>query len=175
MRLFCGSIIMYRKIINSQDFSAADLVRLYQNWVGNYPKFFKMDLFSRLAFIASEMVLQDEADTENVQRFQERDDRAVVLCTRSASILTDRRYLETMPTAPSPALFAYTLPNVATGEIAIRNHYLGETMTYILQNDTQVEMLMRQTLVNSTKSVLGGWIEVTDETHFIVDLQIWKN
>ena len=41
------------------------------------------------------------------------------------------RFQETIQHAdsyyPSPALFVYTLPNIVTGEIAIRNKYYGET------------------------------------------------
>ena len=109
------------------------LVELYREYVKDYPKFFKMDTLSRLGFMAAELLLQ----AEGAERFVPREDRAVILANRSASIKNDKDYLETISEGnyyPSPALFVYTLPNIVTGEIAIRNKYLGETAFYVLDN-----------------------------------------
>ena len=50
------------------------LTGLYAEKVGNYPKFFKMDTLSKLGFLATELLLEGEAD-----RFISREDRAVLL------------------------------------------------------------------------------------------------
>ena len=76
---------------------------------------------------------------------------------------------------PSPAAFVYTLPNIVTGEIAIRNKYFGETSFIVLpENDPQI---MARDLQNAfldpmTTSVLGGWLDCTDENHFEAQLYL---
>ena len=96
------------------------------------PKFYKMDPLCRLGFVASELLLQAEGDRRDTPR----DDRAIILFNRSSSIQADEAYQASIQDAedyfPSPAAFVYTLPNIVTGEIAIRNHYQGETSFYIL-------------------------------------------
>ena len=150
-----------------------NLTDLYRRFVGDYPKFFKMDLLSRVGFIASELLLQQE----DASRFVPRDDRAVVLAGRYGSIYNDRAYEATIQPDnyfPSPSLFVYTLPNIVTGEIAIRNKYLGETMYYALADKEQLEPLILSTLNAQLSTVLGGWLDAKDNEHYIADLHIWK-
>lgn len=151
--------------------ASTSLTSLYRERVGDYPKYFKMDLMARAVFIAGELLLQQEGE----ERFLPREDRAVVIATRSASLMTDRQYEATMGDTPSPALFVYTLPNVPTGEVAIRNHYMGETMCYVLPDETALMPLIRATLRGKTTSVLGGWVEVRSKDDYQVKMSIWKN
>ena len=115
------------------------LVELYRRFVGDYPKFFKMDTLCRLGFIAAELLLQQpEVDASQLA--------AVILANHSASIKNDTDYLATISDGqyyPSPALFVYTLPNIVTGEIAIRHHIQGETSFYILDNADQLDSLIQ--------------------------------
>src|SRR3712207_7060242 len=50
---------------------------------------------------------------------------------------------------PSPSVFVYTLPNIVTGEIAIRNHYHGETHFFVIPRSEEhtSELQSRQYLV----------------------------
>ena len=145
------------------------LTELYRAQVGDYPKFFKMDTLSKLGFVASEMLLKDEGE----ERFVPREDRAVVLFNRMASLQADTNYQATIQDPenffPSPAAFVYTLPNIVTGEIAIRNKYYGET-SFIVTESCDAQIMARQ-LMNAfqdpmTQSILGGWLDCTDENHF---------
>ena len=145
------------------------LHQLYRHWVGDYPKFFKMDLLSKLGFIASELLLQHEGAT----RFEPREDRSVVFFNRSGSLAADSRYQETIQYAdryyPSPALFVYTLPNIVTGEIAIRNKYYGETSFFVLEKFDAGRMATvseASFLDPGCRSQLLGWVEGCDETHW---------
>ena len=99
-----------------------------------------MDPLCRLGFVTSELLLDGEAE-----RFTPREDRAVVLFTRSGSFASDSRYQQTIADPadyyPSPAVFVYTLANIVTGEIAIRNRYLGETSCYLLDGDPVPQMV----------------------------------
>ena len=151
------------------------LTALYRQYVGDYPKYYKMDPLSRLGFIASELLLQ----AEGAERFVACCDRAVIFFNHSSSICADRQYLETIADPdncfPSPSVFVYTLPNIVTGEIAIRNGYHGETSFYILPR--RDERLMQQILQAScldlaTQSILCGWLDYEDDAHFVADLHI---
>ena len=144
------------------------LVELYRRFVGDYPKFFKMDTLCRLGFIAAELLLKNEQVD------------AVILANRSASIKNDTDYLATISEGnyyPSPALFVYTLPNIVTGEIAIRHHIQGETAFYILEKDEQLEPIVRSTLATSSSplAVMAGWCECSASNEFYAKIQIWNN
>ena len=160
--------------LNGVDMSHAEqggamLTELYRAHVGDYPKFFKMDTLSKLGFVASEMLLKDESQ----ERFVPREDRAVVLFNKTASLQADTNYQATIQDPenffPSPAAFVYTLPNIVTGEIAIRNKYYGET-SFIVMESCDAHIMARQ-LMNAfqdpmTQSILGGWLDCNDENHF---------
>ena len=157
---------------------AALLTELYRAYVGDYPKFFKMDTLCKLGFVASELLLQ----AEGTQRFEPREDRAVVFFNRSASLQADTAYQATIQDPdnfyPSPAAFVYTLPNIVTGEIAIRNKYFGETSFLVLEQYD--ENIMARELQNAfqdpmTKSILGGWLDCTDENHFEAHIFLINN
>lgn len=158
------------------DATGKDLLKaLYHQYVGDYPKFYKMDGLSRLGFIASELLLQ----TEGRDRFVPSDDRAVIFFNHSSSISADRKYLESIADPenffPSPSVFVYTLPNIVTGEIAIRNHYYGETSFYILpeRSEQQMERILRASCLDpATRSVLTGWLDYEDDVHFIAEIKI---
>ena len=155
----------------------AMLTDLYKRYVGDYPKFYKMDRLSQLGFIASELLLQ----AEGRERFKDCDDRAIILFNHASSIMADRQYLSSIETPgqffPSPSLFVYTLPNIVAGELAIRNHYHGET-TFCILPERQDEV-MRQVLQaccqdETTRSILGGWVDYQDDAHYVADLTVYE-
>ena len=76
---------------------------------------------------------------------------------------------------PSPSLFVYTLPNIVTGEIAIRHHLHGETSFYSLvsRNEQLISLIQQAALSDeTTQSLLTGWIDYEDDTHFCADMYI---
>lgn len=162
------------------------LTTLYKQMIGNYPKFYKMDGLSRLGFVASEILLNAEKGDTDVERREEEgerllEERAIIFFNHSSSIASDRNYKESINDKdnyfPSPSIFVYTLPNIVTGEIAIRNHFHGETSFFILPNKD--ERMMEEILQAScrdaqSKSFLTGWIDYEDERHFEADLKIKK-
>lgn len=150
------------------------LTSLYRQMIGNYPKFYKMDGLSRLGFVASEILL-------NAEKGETDKERAIIFFNHSSSIASDRNYKESINDKdnyfPSPSIFVYTLPNIVTGEIAIRNHFQGETSFFILPDKD--ERLMEEILQAScrdaqNKSFLTGWIDYEDERHFEAELKIKK-
>ena len=154
------------------------LTALYKQIIGNYPKYYKMDGLCRLGFVASELLLKAERDegsfTEDTNKT-----RAIVFFNRSSSIASDKKYLASIVEKdnyfPSPSVFVYTLPNIVTGEIAIRNGYHGETSFYILphKNELLMQDIIETTFMDEqTTSILTGWLDYEDSEHFEADLYI---
>jgi hypothetical protein len=137
------------------------LSALYRALGVEYPKFFKMDRLSKLGFLASELLLREEDN-----RFVAREDCAVICFNRSASLDSDRLYQASIRPGeeyfPSPSLFVYTLPNILTAEIAIRNKLYGETSFYICEtfNAQQIFRTVSAAFAGGQiRSALAGWTE----------------
>ena len=133
-------------------------------------------MLSRLGFVASELLLAEEGNRSS----EPSDERAVILFNRSSSIHNDKLYLESIAGDeyfPSPSLFVYTLPNIVTGEIAIRNHYYGETSFYVFssRNDELMRQIVEVSVADDTMgSVLCGWLDFEDDEQYIADLFIMQ-
>lgn len=158
--------------LNSKVIPNPGLSELYREFVGNYPKFFKMDYLCKLGFIAAEFLLRDIPA-------QEREDCAVILFNRSGSLVTDRNFEKTIIDDenffPSPSIFVYTLANIVTGEIAIRNKIYGETSFYVLDHNDpeQMEQIVNATLTTSSPSlILYGWVDYIDENDYLADFNL---
>ena len=135
---------------------------VYKNFAFDYPKFHKMDALSKLAFMASEMVLKDE----------ENKNTALVFANRSSSLDTDMKYQESISSAenyfPSPAVFVYTLPNICLGEISIRHQLQTENAFFVMDEFDETFMnLYAGQLLKSGKAeqVLCGWVELYGENY----------
>lgn len=130
-----------------------------------YPKFFKMDHLSKLGFLASELLLRQEE-----ARFVAREDCAVICFNRSASLDADKLYQASIRPGedyfPSPSLFVYTLPNILTAEIAIRNKLYGETSFYICETFSEQQIFRTVSAAfagGRIRSALAGWTEYEGE------------
>lgn len=151
------------------------LTRIYKQTIGDYPKYYKMDMLSRLGFIASELLIS----AEGKERFEANEQRAIILFNHSSSIHADTNYLASIKEPdnyfPSPSLFVYTLPNIVAGEIAIRNHYYGETSFYILpkQDEETISQVQQAAFRDPmTHSMITGWLDYEDDTNFLADMYI---
>ena len=137
------------------------LSALYKHRGTNYRKFYKMDALSGLGFLASEILLAGS------DREQPKTDTGIILFNKSSSLEADRNYQKTIQNKddffPSPADFVYTLPNIVTGEIALRNKIYGETMFYVVSHfmtDSMSEAVNDALYASGMKCVLAGWTEV---------------
>ena len=156
------------------------LTELYRTEIGDYPKFFKMDALCKAGFIASELLLMAECPGEVTERrCYGTADRAVLLFSRSGCMAADNAYQHTIEDPdnyyPSPSLFVYTLPNILTGEIAIRNRYFGETNCILLprRDSAAMDAIVQDTLSDTgASSMLTGWIECTDPDNYHAELTI---
>jgi hypothetical protein len=123
-----------------------------------------MDILSKAGFLASELLLKD------FDREQAKEDMGIVFFNQSGSLEADTAYQQTIQDQdnyfPSPAVFVYTLPNIVTGEIAIRNKIHGETAFFILPkfNAKSIETTVQHIFCHSgLKYLLTGWVEVEEE------------
>lgn len=156
--------------------TACPLTDLYKRYVGDYPKYYKMDGLSRLGFLASELLLQAEGRREDDEMAA---DRAVILFNHTSSLDADMKFQASIADPDnffaSPSVFVYTLPNIVTGEIAIRHHYHGETSFYVLparDEQRMQQVIMASFLDAATRSMIAGWVDYVDEQHYEASLQL---
>lgn len=155
-----------------QSQGAGLLSEIYRKYVGDYPKYHKMDALSRLAFLATELLLSRGDVPQDSER-------ATILFNRTSSVVADRCHLGSIAKPgefyPSPSVFLGTLPNIATGEIAIRHGYTGETSLYI--TDFRDEALMKKVVRSSFslggfRSLICGFVDCDRGDSFEADLKI---
>jgi hypothetical protein len=140
--------------------------KAYHNFAINYPKFFKMDSLSKLAFIGAEILLKNENNESKENNI------ALVFANNSSSLDTDVKYQKSIADPenyfPSPAVFVYTLPNICLGEISIRHQLKSENSFFIFETFNPAFMAnYAKILLDSNKAdkVLCGWIEYYDEEY----------
>ena len=169
-----GYVSVNGRVLEHEAEGNALLSELYRSYIADWPKFFKMDTLSKAGFVASELLFK-----ETVERRLEADEftqsRAIVLFGSTASLCADRNYQETIQDKdnyyPSPALFVYTLPNIVTGEIAIRNHWRGESSFYVLEAPDAAQMAFHLACAfqdSVTESILAGWVDSRNNDDFQV-------
>ena len=155
-----GDVVFTTESNGFSDFSK----KAYHNFAMNYPKFFKMDNLSKLAFIGSELLLNSVIDAAAENNI------ALLFANKSASLDTDVKYQNSISDAenyfPSPAVFVYTLPNICLGEIAIKNQLKSENSFFIFEAFNSAFMMQyANVLLNTNKAekVLCGWVEYYQE------------
>jgi 3-oxoacyl-[acyl-carrier-protein] synthase-1 len=184
VRLTPSKVIVDGRELDCEGEGMELLTNLYKRFIDDYPKYYKMDALCRLGFVASELLLKMEDGRCKMDdgRREMRESRAIVLFNRSSSIQADLSYQASIQDPenyfPSPSAFVYTLPNIVTGEIAIRNHYQGETSFYILPEKD--EQLMEQVIAASfedrgTQSMICGWLDYQDDANFEAKLELRVN
>jgi len=166
------SVTVCGRALEHEHTGSALLTEIYRAHVADWPKFFKMDTLSKAGYLTSELLLK-ELGERRLEAEEYTSARAIVLFGTTASLCADRNYQETIQDAdnyyPSPALFVYTLPNIVTGEIAIRNHYRGETSFYVLDGYDAGSMAFHLKCAfqdSTTESVLAGWVDSTGNDDF---------
>ena len=149
------------KVSPSQMADCNFLTAIYRERGFNYPKFHKMDELSKAGFLVSEMAIG------SLTFPLDKKTTGVVFFNRESSLPTDINFEATIKDAdnffPSPSVFVYTLPNILSGEVCIRNGVQGESSFYVLENldinsigNVCVDMLA------TNSAVVCGWLEIVD-------------
>ncbi len=157
-----GKILENAKVLFSskeRETSADFLKSVYKDLKLNYPKFFKMDLFSKLGFIASELLFRNDSIPAST---------ALIFANSNSSLQTDENYFESMSSFPSPGLFVYTLPNIMLGEISIRHQLISENC-FLIMETFDAELFENQILANiaaedGAKAVCG-WVDLHSDEY----------
>lgn len=173
-------LVVDGRIVSESKAATGFVAEVYREFIGDYPKFFKMDALCKVGFVASEMLLRAEKDCPIEERVAYNTaERAIVLFNATSSLSDDTNYQKTISDAenyyPSPSVFVYTLPNIVTGEIAIRNRYFGEINFIVLTHydEATISKIAETAFCDpETQSILSGWIDCYDEEHFDVRLFI---
>ena len=138
------------------------LVDAFKALAVNYPKFYKMDNLSKLAILATELLLRDSHFAGKYKP----EDMAVIVSNANSSLDTDQRYWDSVVAgAPSPSLFVYTLSNVMLGEICIRWGIKGENTCLVSE---QFDAAFQTDYVNSLLDLgnaevcISGWADYLD-------------
>ena len=160
--VFNGETLFEAENSGFADFSK----KAYQHLEIGYPKFFKMDNLSKLAFLASELLLKNEIEEDKENNI------ALVFANSSSSLDTDVKYQHSIADKenyfPSPAVFVYTLPNICLGEISIRHQLKSENSFFIFEAfDPAFIANYAHQLLKSKKAdkILCGWVEYYNEKY----------
>lgn len=141
----------------------AFLSSVYKTSGLKYPKFYKMDLLSKLGFMTSTFLVESGA----LLKPYDPDKVAIVVSNSESSLETDHNYYNTISEPdhyyPNPALFVYTLPNLLIGEISIKYALKGESTFFVSRQPdfetlcTYCSWLLQNT---DTQAVMTGWIDL---------------
>ena len=169
------SLTMDGKAVPLESHGAALVTEIFKKFLADGSRFFKMDLYSRLAYVATSLLAKDSlegCDPEEV---------ALVVFTQNGSVLADRKHLSTFSNPeeffPSPAVFINTLPNVVLGEIAVKNSIKGETTLVLLpgRDESAMNRIIDATLAATKPAVMiCGWIDCDAEDSFTAELKLLK-
>ncbi len=149
------------------------LTNIYRSLGIQYPKFFKMDNLCKAGFLAAELIMSKTG----LVREEEKRDWSVLIFNQSSSLDNDQSYQKTIQDPnnyfPSPAVFVYTLSNIVTGEIAIRNKIMGESCSYITET-FDAESIISNGFIGlsegkNIQNLLIGWVEyLNDECNVLL-------
>lgn len=137
----------------------------YKLWNVSYPKFYKMDLISKVAILS---LFQLNLDLSKYDPYS----IGMIFDNLSGSESADEAFEESTRSFASPALFVYTLPNIFMGEIAIKYKIKGPHLCIQLlkKNSSLLKERVLQALNSKQiKAILWGEIRVNNQ---IIDLSI---
>jgi hypothetical protein len=141
---------------------------LYKKLNINYPKYYKMDNLCKLAFLSSEILIKSAGNFEIAH-----ENISVVLTNTGSTIDTDTNFMDSIGSIPSPAIFVYTLPNIAIGELCIRNGWKGEGL-FLIHNGFNPTEIIEQTGflfdTGNTKLCISGWVEYLSPENYKASL-----
>ena len=140
-----------------------------------YPRFSRMDAFSRLGVSAVGLALQDAGMDE----WRSKREVGIVVNTVYGCLHTDLDYFETVipenGAFASPALFSYTLPNCFLGEAASRFGLTGPGYVITEQDNSglsSIRAVLEDTDCEDFESALAGICDLGCPPDFPIDANI---
>ena len=157
-----------KPVFKNDDSDFATFIKsAYKSLNTNYPKFFKMDSLSKMAFLAADVLLKNEnLDVELDNNI------AIILSNKASSLDTDRKHQDSIKDTnnyyPSPSVFVYTLPNICIGEISIKYKLYSENSFFIFDSFNAEHLRTYSNSLLATKKakeILCGWVEFDGDTY----------
>ena len=147
----------------------------FKSFGESYMKFYKMSDMCKALYVAVEHLLKIEGfgDIEPTQR-------AIVLANRTASLDADIAHQQIvnkhLPEGASPAVFVYTLANVAIGEMAIRHKIQGDNTFFIEGEESGLTERYGASLIErgQAEAVICGWCDYLNG-EWKVNVKLIKN
>lgn len=137
-------------------------------------KFYKMSDLCKAVYVSAENLLRGFDMTEYAPSR-----RAVILSNSISSLECDAEHQrilnEHLPEGASPAVFVYTLPNVAAGEVCIRHGMKGDNTFFIEAADDGMAVRYARRLIETGVADVAvcGWCEKWGE-EWNVKLELLK-
>ncbi len=159
------AVCMAEYILPQSELPFAEFIRQeFKAFESPNMKFYKMSDLSKALYVAVENLLSVEG-LEDIEPAR----RAIVMTNRSASLDADVAHQlivnQHNVEGASPAVFVYTLPNVATGEMCIRHKIMGDNTFFIENEYSGFAEEYSGYLINSGQmdAVICGWCDYLDE------------
>lgn len=157
-----------KKLFSSDDSEFSGFIKAAAIHVNtNYPKFYKMDALSKLAFLAADVLLNDDLLKADGKR-----NIALIFSNKASSLDTDRKYQASIRDKdnyyPSPSVFVYTLPNICLGEISIKHQLRTENGFFVFENFSPKHLHINADYLlktNKAEKVLCGWVDFDDKNY----------
>ena len=150
-----------------------DLYRMFQY---SYPKFFKMDMLCKWAWLGAEALLHQ--NERPVYDGMDKNKIAVVLATSHGCLDVDKKYQQSIQNIPSPALFVYTLSNIMLGEIFIRHGFKGEQACLVSEHFDSEELFFYVNDLLSNRDMdacICGWVNAINDQHDVSMFWVERN
>jgi 3-oxoacyl-(acyl-carrier-protein) synthase len=135
----------------------------YKNLGAANMKFFKMDSLSKLGYVCAEKLLAEQALIEDKTKV------AIILSNKSSSLDTDIKHQELLNASQpaSPAIFVYTLANIVSGEICIKNKIQGENTFIVQEKEGGFSYEYAKSLIKrgTADMVIYGWCDLLGDNY----------
>lgn len=155
------------KVLDTALFSSK-MKAIYQNLGIKYPKFFKMDDVCKLAFLSTELLLQNGQQKIAINGPR----TGIVLSTLHGCLRTDLKHFSNINEGtnyfPSPGTFVYTLPNIMLGELCIRHKITGENTCLLLPQKNGAilyDYVNDMFQYDECDQCITGWVDVSDNEY----------
>lgn len=153
-----GASLNGKLLLHANPSEGSYLRDLYDQLGMDYPKFHKMDVLAKLAILGDTLLAPFYPDAAECEQ-----NLQLIMANKHASYDTDTKFIESYTTHrnPSPSLFVYTLPNILTGELMIRNKWYGENVFFIEQafNPELYQQQSEIAFLKGNSYCLCGWVD----------------
>lgn len=160
---------------NTENYPVDEWLKMLFRYTGlNYPKFHKMDLLCKSAFLATEFMLRHHPLAGSAT--------PLIFANRTGSMVSDKKHVTILQdsgtSVASPATFVYTLPNIAMGEISIRHQLHSKNVFFIFEqfgDKNWIDYIRICFQDRQVSQVMAAWLEVSEEKIDILTFLVEKN